>query len=384
MEKSFINHQWMQIQKSKDDSFETNSIPPVDDIDKSPNISWDIGTAYDLFISLYVLHHPEMFGLRPLWAAGVRSRLTSEERQTLEIAQDVFFIPFHWIATLPKNKDGESVLWGLKQLDPAERLPALGFFHQLPVDLMDLLKDVAVRGRWTSKDQEAFKEIYRNESHETIRNKSLIKVLDAWAHAEEFGEAYLKALQSYQEAFFAEEERQIRSTLEEGLEKAQSLVSNFSVNEMIENLTQGVQIQELLSQDELIFIPSYWSTPLVFYRKLDNRKTVVTFGVRPSDVSLVPGEIVPDALLQALKALADPTRLRIMRYLVIEPLSPAQLSRRLRLRPPTVTHHLAALRLAGLVHLNLEPEGERLYSARLETVFGLADQVQDFIGIQKD
>jgi DNA-binding transcriptional ArsR family regulator len=153
---------------------------------------------------------------------------------------------------------------------------------------------------------------------------------------------------------------------------------------MIENLTQGVQIKELLNQEELVFVPSYWSTPLVFYRKIDPLKAIVTFGVRPPDVSLVPGEIVPDALLQALKALADPTRLRIMRYLVVDPLSPAQLSRRLRLRPPTVTHHLAALRLAGLVHLNLESENERLYSARLETVLGLADMIQDFFGFHRD
>ena len=72
-------------------------------------------------------------------------------------------------------------------------------------------------------------------------------------------------------------------------------------------------------------------------------------------MSLVPGELVPDALYQPLKALADPTRLRILRYLSDEPLTPAALARRLRLRSPTVIHHLDALRLARLVILTLEP-----------------------------
>ena len=71
--------------------------------------------------------------------------------------------------------------------------------------------------------------------------------------------------------------------------------------------------------------------------------------------------------------LADPTRLRILRYLSDEPLAPAQLARRLRLRSPTVIHHLDALRLARLVILTLEPEGKR-YAVRpdaLATVFEL-------------
>lgn len=384
MKKSLVNEQWMQIKDEKNILTEKSEKAPVNKERSYPVISWDIGTAYDLFISLYVLHHPERFGLRPPWAAGVRSRLSSEERQTLEIAQDIVFIPFHWIYSLPKNKDGESVLWGLKQIQKQDILPALVFSPEFPVEMVELLSEIADRGNWTPRNQELFRELYRGSRHENIRSKILVRILDAWANAKEFGEAYLKALQSYQQAFFAEEERLIKSTLEEGLEKARSQISTLPVNEMIESLTQGVKIKELLNQDELVFVPSYWSTPLVFYRNLGPAKTLVTFGVRPSDVSLIPGEIVPDALLQALKALADPTRLRIMRYLAVQPLSPAQLSRRLRLRPPTVTHHLAALRLAGLVRLDLESENERLYSIRLESVLSLTEQVRDFIGIQKD
>lgn len=30
----------------------------------TPRITWDLGTAYDLFISLHVLHEPVDFGLR--------------------------------------------------------------------------------------------------------------------------------------------------------------------------------------------------------------------------------------------------------------------------------------------------------------------------------
>ena len=37
---------------------------------RTPTLLWDIGTAYDMFISLDVLHNPDKFGLRGAWAAA--------------------------------------------------------------------------------------------------------------------------------------------------------------------------------------------------------------------------------------------------------------------------------------------------------------------------
>jgi DNA-binding transcriptional ArsR family regulator len=96
-------------------------------------------------------------------------------------------------------------------------------------------------------------------------------------------------------------------------------------------------------------------------------------------MSLMPGEPVPDTLLRMLKALADPTRLRILHYLSNETLTQAQLSRRLRLRAPTVTHHLTALRMAGLVHVTLEAGGEKLYAARLEAIRNIGNTLEKYL-----
>ena len=104
------------------------------------------------------------------------------------------------------------------------------------------------------------------------------------------------------------------------------------------------------------------------------------FGARPSNQSLIPGEMVPDALLRALKALSDPTRLKILHYLSQEPLSPAALSRKLRLRAPTVTHHLQTLRLAGLVQVTLsEGKEKKSYAARTETVKSTCETLEAFL-----
>jgi DNA-binding transcriptional ArsR family regulator len=113
---------------------------------------------------------------------------------------------------------------------------------------------------------------------------------------------------------------------------------------------------------------------------LGERRGIWLFGARPSNQSLIPGEMVPDALLRALKALSDPTRLKILHYLSQEPLSPAVLSRKLRLRAPTVTHHLQALRLAGLVQVTLsEGKEKKSYAARAETVKATCSALQSFL-----
>jgi len=123
----------------------------------------------------------------------------------------------------------------------------------------------------------------------------------------------------------------------------------------------------------------------MFFGLVAPGREIRLFGARPPDASLVPGELVPDALLQALKALSDPTRLRILHYLAQEPQTPAELARLLRLRPPTVTHHLQALRLAGLVQLKLgrfapdDAHESRRYGTRLEAVRGVCDSLQAFL-----
>src|SRR4030042_1028108 len=111
---------------------------------------------------------------------------------------------------------------------------------------------------------------------------------------------------------------------------------------------------------------------------------VVLFGARPAEVALVPGEVVPDALLRALKALSDPTRLIILRYLSDKPQTPSQLAKRLRLRPPTVIHHLSALRLAGLLYVSMDSEDEKRYTVRDTVVRDTFEALRKFLSVKDE
>lgn len=171
----------------------------------------------------------------------------------------------------------------------------------------------------------------------------------------------MRALQSYYEVFFAKEEKRIRPKLNIALKSAKASAKKLHVSDLLEQLFQGLRFVELAEIDNLILAPSYWSTPIAIYSDMDSNRRILTFGARPAEDSLVPGEVIPDAVLQALKALSDPTRLRA----------------------PTVTNHLHVLRLAGLVNYTLERKNERQYSARLETVSTIFAALNTFL-VQTD
>jgi len=346
-----------------------------------PTIHWDTGTAYDFFVSLFVLHHAADFGLRPSWAAGVRQRVPSPKREFLERICSFAAPPLTWISTLPQPKDAPQALQAIADLAPADRFPALTLLPETPAEVRETLLGIASRHAWQTAEQEFLRASYSRRDI-LLKPAALANLLELWADPAGSGEMFLAALQEYYQVFFIEEEAHIRPALEKELARAQELAARLSVDALIEELSHGVHLESLAAVSELTLVPSYWSSPLVFISRPEAGKTLLLFGTRPGVESVVPGAEVPDLLLHALKSLADPTRLRILRYLAAQPLTPTELARRLRLRPPTVIHHLNTLRLAGLVHITVSENNARRYAARLETLKGTNTALEEFLGKQ--
>lgn len=344
----------------------------------TPTLNWDWGTGYDFFVSLHVLHNADTFGLRSSWAAGVRSRLAETNRHFLEEAQEVISFPLQWIYNLPEPKDSEAIFRTLGHLAPRDRLPNLTRGTNTPQAAIALLEKVAEQGSWSPEDAAALKKTYQ-ESDVPSRKKDYECILEWWSKPGIFGERYLHSLQAYYDVFFSEEEKRIEPRLQEALRDAQRKAQDLPFDQLIETLSRGLRFGMELEIEELILVPSYWITPLIVYRPLSDPKGLFLFGGRAETDSLVPGDQVPDALLQRLKTLADPTRLRILRYLSEETMAPSELAKRLRLRASTVTHHLNALRLAGLVYLTLEDKHKKLYATRDEAIHKTFSSLQAFI-----
>jgi len=351
----------------------------------APTIDFDIGTAYDFFISLDVLHDPGRYGVRPAWAAGMRSRLPFADRETLELANQVHLLvpSVTWIYELPAPKDSRAALRALDALPADQRIRATSWIDKEQDEpIADLLRGVIDRGSWVPDELAQLSELWRaHKGKRPPSRKQLSILLDTWAQPAEFGERYLTAMRAYYEVFFAEEEARIRPFLEDGLAHARELAARLEFSALMEELSQGVRFEEPPHVEEVVLAPSFWGSPYIFYME-GPRYHLYVFGARPAEASLVPGEAVPDALINGLKALSDPTRLRILRYLTSESLTPTQLARRLRLRAPTVIHHLSMLRVAGLVTVTVSKK-EKIYAARRDGVDMVCKLLQGFVSSEQ-
>jgi len=341
-------------------------------------LRWNSGTAYDFFISLLALHHAADFGLRPNWTAGVRQRLSVPQREFLERVYSFASVPLDWISSLPEPKDALPVLSRAAELAPADRLRILTLPLNTPLETHETLDHIAERGSVKAEEKEYLgRTITHRNNH--LKAAELDNLLKVWKNLDKSSEQILTTLHEYYSAFFADEETRIRPVLQAGLEHARELSGRVTLSALVEELSRGVHFEDVESAQELILVPSYWSTPFVFPTTAAEGSMQIVFGCRPDVQSIAPGAETPDMLVNALKSLADPTRLRILRYLSGQPLTPTELSRLLRLRPPTVLHHLQALRLAELVAIRVSENGEKRYAARSETLNVIFTSVKDFL-----
>lgn len=349
------------------------------ELTQQATISWDIGTAYEFFLSLHVLHSPEHYGIRASWAAGVRSRIPPVERKFLEEVMPFLGFPIGWVYRLPGSKDALGAMWAIRQIPPAERIIQVyeSKADSHGVTIKNIFLEIAHRRSWNKEDLEAFKGHLAKHEPQQYQEERILKFLDWWARPEEFGEAFLKALQAYYQVFYEAEEKRVAPVLQEGLKIAQAKAGRMSLDELMLDLSQGVRFDESIEK-ELVVVPAFWITPLVALEKIGEGKFLFLFGARPATMAAIPGELVPDGLIRTLKALADPTRLKIMRYLTQEELTPSELARRLSLRAPTVTHHLNELRLSGLVNLTMRGQ-EKIYSARVEALDLTCANLHEFL-----
>ncbi len=341
-------------------------------------IHWDVGTAYDLFISLIILHNPEVYSVRASWAAGVRSRIPTEHREVLEQASILRLVPLTFVHSLGAPKDAGQLLAKLKSIPSGSILEKMTLAPWTPPEIKEFLLGTTPAKKWTQAELPPL--IYQWGMDDKKETKRIFKTLyESWAHRERFGERLVEGLQAYVDNFFAEEERRILPVLEQELSHARMRAGSRPLPAMLEEITSGVRYSDFEYLSDIVLAPTFWGSPFMFSEHLSEHKLIILFGARPGTMSIIPGDIVPDGLLRGMKAMADPTRLRILRYLAQEPQTAAELSRVLRLRPPTVNHHLTQLRMAGMVQVNITASGERKFAARHEGFDDTQDLLNAFI-----
>jgi DNA-binding transcriptional ArsR family regulator len=118
--------------------------------------------------------------------------------------------------------------------------------------------------------------------------------------------------------------------------------------DLIERTTGGIRWLPEAGVRRVVLAPSYFSRP---YNFLMNSADWRLFGYPVSDDALEASDplAAPQAVVRLHRALGDETRLRILKLLAGRDLYLTEIAQQLDLSKPTIKHHLALLRSAGLV-----------------------------------
>ncbi len=351
-------------------------------------LQWDWGTAYEMLLSVYTIFRPKEYGLPAPWAAGVRKRLSPQGQQDLK---DFYNPPYAFLAYMPLHlvleMEMDQPKTATRFLDYVESIPDDQFSRRahLPTVINEALRAITTRAlsgelMGDAEVEEYRRAVSRSQLAQTPTAADARRLFEDMADPAATKRRWLNVMREYYTAFFAEEERRVGPALQRMLEQAQAMSREMPVPDMIERLSSGFTISRDIDLRRLVLVPSIWLYPFVARFELAERELFVAWGVRPPGYKLVPGESVPNEALMVLRALSDPTRLRLLRLIAREPRSLISLAQEVKLSLPTVSHHIRELRGAGLIRLEVSGRGrESKYMVRWSSAEQAFEQLERFV-----
>ena len=171
----------------------------------------------------------------------------------------------------------------------------------------------------------------------------------------------------YDTVFFAERER-ILPLLQREAEAMERRRAEMPAEMFIEQAMRGVQWQSPVGLRRIVFAPSYFCRPAVFYHIWHGTMTFCApIAFSSPDARRSDPRAPDEETLRFFLALGDPSRLRILRLLTERQMYLTELADRMELTKATTKHHMVKLRDAGLVTL-YDRERMTFYELRPDVV----------------
>ncbi|MGZ3582900.1 MAG: ArsR/SmtB family transcription factor [Ktedonobacterales bacterium] len=164
----------------------------------------------------------------------------------------------------------------------------------------------------------------------------------------------LAALRAWDEAVFAQEAPRITPLLRREAAVLERQRAEMPIDRFVKMCMHGVEWQRPATLRRIIFAPSYFCRPAVYYHFWHDTLTFSTpieAGVLAPDTQRTDPRAPGEEILDFFEALGDKTRLRILRLLSEREMYLTELAEQLGLTKATTKHHMVCLRAAGLVTL---------------------------------
>ena len=172
-------------------------------------------------------------------------------------------------------------------------------------------------------------------------------------------------------------EPRVTAMLNRDVEARAEDIRTLAPGDLIEKTTGGLRFVPEPGVTRVIMAPSYFARPYNFLFSHDGWRL---YGYPIADSALDTADPFepPPAVVRLHRALGDPSRLRILRLLADGDRYLTEIAQAMELSKPTVKHHMAQLRAAGLVTLT-EEGSLTYYSLRRERLDEIGTDLRRFV-----
>ena len=337
------------------------------------DVEFDARTAYDFVVSVNI-------------AAGDDADLLPEDAAWLDRAR----------RGLPD--------WARKEMSACFGEGSVGLFHALPTVIVTQPAVTDAHGFLEALDAMPTRELRRLFLVDTLRHAGALDLTDAVLDDEPEATARLNELLDPKQsaeltAFLVESDERIarmRAVLDAWLPLYQEVEervagmlkrdvearvgdrASLDVTTLIERTTGGLRWFPEAGVRRVILAPSYFARPYNYiYQGSDWR--LFAYPTADSALGVLDASIPPQAVVRLYRALGDPTRMRVLRLLADRDWYLTELAQQLELSKPTMKHHLAMMRAAGLVTVT-EQGGMTYYTLRRERLSEAGIELQRYLG----
>lgn len=170
----------------------------------------------------------------------------------------------------------------------------------------------------------------------------------------------LRALTAWHEHYFRQLDPALLAGLAADAEAMRGLSETTAPTQLVELATGGVEVAPTPDLQLVVLIPQHHFRPINLYLHLQG----LSLYAYPADVLPPEPGAPPLALTRLTGALADTSRLKILRLLASDAFTFTEVQKEMGLAKSTVHHHLVTLRAAGLIRVHdLRADGAK-YSLR--------------------
>lgn len=334
----------------------------------------DGSVCYDFVVSLRALFNPRTFTRTRRWSASQLPRLPEALLPTAKFLFQGFDTSLGYGAARIIGRLPSAAL-------PADLIRAVGELS--PTELAQFMLDT---GETSQERLDLYHAVLMGDVSATTR--AVAGLPAGWAtrcrqvlqDPEQARSDLVHVLSAYLDRIYSLHLESIQDRIAAAVPAAEKMLDVLPPSVAIEQLTGGYTIGADLGLDKVTMAPSVFIHPFMSTR-LDERtgEALIVYGL-PSDI-FAPYDPVPvrHELIAAFKAMADPNRLALLEILSGDEVYTTELTTRLGLAQPTVHHHLAQLRAAGLIRQERDRHGMK-YSIRHDSAGAVLSSLRDLLG----